>query len=434
VSENFAGLPGYRRFLAALDSALRRCGPRKRVGVVLVRARHVQEIKASHGYECAEALVRTLAGRIVRVLRDNDEIERIEDSCIALILPDLSATAQAELAANGILAACQQPYEAGGDRLSPKVSVGVAIYPTDASTSGDLVRCADIAAAEATDTPAGYAIFNQAMDQTRQSQRSYQLERELEGAIGRGELHVCFQPKVALRDGALVGAEALLRWTRADGKAVPPDVFIPIAEQSNLIVPLTVWTLNTAMRACSDLLESDPGFSIAVNLSPVALNDPDIFALIAQAASIWCSTRQQLVLEITETALFRDPVTALRTLEEFHGEGIRLSIDDFGTGYSSLAQLARVRLNELKIDRSFVNGVTRIERNMQIVRSVIDLAHNFGLTVVAEGIEDDETYACLAALGCDHGQGYYIARPMVTDIFLEWAQTGRVTRPALDLA
>ena len=401
---------------------------------MLVRVRHLQEIKASHGYACAESVVRALAERILPLLREDDAIERIDDNGVALILPDLSASAQAELAANGIQQACRQGFAIDSERLAVKVNIGIALYPADAPSSGALLHCAELAAAAAVDTPLGYAIYVSAMDQDHQEQRSYQLERALEGAIGRDELHICLQPKVSLRDGALVGAEALLRWTRADGRLVPPDVFIPIAEQSNLIVPLTIWTLNTAMRACGELFDRDPAFSVAVNLSPVALNDPDIFALIAQAANIWCADRRQLVLEITESALFRDPDTALRTLDEFHSEGIRLSIDDFGTGYSSLAQLARLRLGELKIDRSFVHRVTHVERNMQIVRSVIDLAHNFGMTVVAEGIEDHETYACLTALGCDHGQGYYIARPMTVDAFHEWANAGRFVRPALDLA
>jgi len=434
VNTDFAGLPGHRRCLEARDLALRRCRAGKHVGVMLERVRHLQELKASHGCACAEAVVHALAERIVPLLRTDDAIERIDDNGLALILPDLSANAQAELAANGIHQACQQGFVVDGERLMARVNIGMAFHPAEGTTSDALVRCAEIAATEAVDTPSGYAVYANILDPGHQEQRSYQLERALEGAIDRDELHISLQPKVLLSSGALVGAEALLRWTRAHGRLVPPDVFIPIAEQSNLIVPLTIWTLNTAMRACGALFDRDPEFSVAVNLSPVALNDPDIFPLIAEAANIWCADRRQLVLEITETALFRDPETALRTLDQFHGEGIRLSIDDFGTGYSSLAQLARLRLGELKIDRSFVNGVTHIERNMQIVRSVIDLAHNFGMAVVAEGIEDHATYACLTALGCDHGQGYYIARPMTVDAFHEWANAGRLVRPALDLA
>ena len=434
MTRDFTGLPGHRRFLATLDAAMTRSDAGRRVGVVLLRVRHLSEIKSNHGFDHAESLVQAIATRATDILRGADDIERIDDGCLAIVLPDLSAPAQAELAAVGIVRACQHAYEAGSERLMPKVDVGIAMYPGDARHAVDLVRCADLAAADAADAPNGYAVYTPEMARLTQATRTYQIERELEGAINRDELHLHLQPKVRLRDGHLVGAEALLRWTRGDGRAIAPDVFIPVAEQSNLIVPLTIWTLNTAMRACGDLFDRDPAFSVAVNLSPVALNDPDIFNLIAQAASIWCADRSQLVLEITETALFRDPQTAARTLDEFTGEGIRLSIDDFGTGYSSLAQLARLNLAELKIDRSFIFDLMRDARNMQIVRSVIDLAHNFGMTVVAEGIEDAETYSCLATLGCDHGQGYHIARPMTIEKFFEWAEKEGCTCAVTDLA
>lgn len=420
MNARFPGFPGHARLLTSLADAVARCDPRKRVAVLLIRVRHLSEIKSIHGYEAAEVIVGCTAERAHAVLRETDLIERIEDACFALVLPDLAAAGQAELAAAGLVRSCQQLLEVHGEKLTPKVTIGIAVYPDHAATPSELVRCADVAIGEALDSPDAYALYARRMEQARLPPHAYQLERALERALGGDELHVCFQPKISLRDGRLTGAEALLRWTREDGQAIGPDVFIPIAEQSNLIVPLTVWTLNTAMRACGELLDRDPGFSVAVNLSPTALSDPDIFPLIAQAVGIWCAERSQLVLEITETALFKDPTTAVRTLDELHGEGIRLSIDDFGTGYSSLAQLARLNLAELKIDRSFVSGVTHDPRSMQIVRSVIDLAHNFGMTVVAEGIEDADTLNCLAALGCDHGQGYFIARPMRRDDFLAW--------------
>lgn len=415
--------------MAALATAQRRCEARQRVAVLLVRIKHLAEIKSTYGFDVAELLVRTLAERVIGLLRDDDVIERIEDGCLALVLPGLSAAGQAELAAAGIVRACQQPFAAGGEPIFPRVHIGIAAFPDDGDSADRILRCADLAAAEAVDSPGAYVVYAPQMEHARTLPHGYHIERALEEAIVRDELHVCFQPKVCLRTGGLAGAEALLRWTRADGAAVAPDTFIPIAEKSNLIVPLTLWTLNTAMRTCGDLFVRDPAFSIAVNLSPVALNDPDIFPMIAQAASIWCAERSQLVLEITETALFRDPDSAFRTLHEFHGEGIRLSIDDFGTGYSSLAQLARLDLAELKIDRSFVMGLQRDARSMQIVRSVIDLAHNFGMTVVAEGIEDAATFDCLTELGCDHGQGYYIARPMRAEAFLDWADEALAVTP-----
>jgi EAL domain-containing protein (putative c-di-GMP-specific phosphodiesterase class I) len=249
---------------------------------------------------------------------------------------------------------------------------------------------------------------------------SHVLERELEGAIERDELHVCLQPKVCMASGRLAGAEALLRWTRADGQRVAPDLFIPIAERSGLIVPMTLWTLNTALRGCHALLDRTPAFSLAVNLSPVALNDPDIADLIVNASGIWCADPAQLILEITESALSSDPVSAMRALDQLHAHGVRLSIDDFGTGYTSLSQLGVLSVSELKIDKSFVRNVTTTRRHGVIVRSVVDLAHNFGMSVVAEGIEDRDAFSFLSSLRCDYGQGFYIGRPMSFDAFADW--------------
>ncbi len=408
-----------------LGTTLRAREPQRLVSVLLVRVRDFQRIKINHGHDLADWLLRSLAERTVSVLRDNDTIERIEDGCLALILPNLSGPAQAELAASGILQACRAPFSCSDANIDLKVDIGLAVYPTDAASATELLRCAELAVGRANESPAGYSVYTATLAGPHGDLHDFLLERELAGAVRRDEFHLCFQPKVSLRDGALAGAEALLRWTRADGETIPPDVFIPIAEKSNQIVPITVWTLNTALRACGDLFERNPEFAVAVNLSPIALNDPEIFPLVSQAANIWCTDQHKLVLEITESALFKDTEAALLTLDKFHGEGIRLSIDDFGTGYSSLAQLGRMRVAELKIDKSFVRDVTLIERNAQIVRSVIDLAHNFGMTVVAEGIEDQATYEFLAKLGCDYGQGFYIAHPMSMALFEEWAEAHR---------
>jgi diguanylate cyclase len=425
VNNDFAGLPGHRRYLDTLGTTLRASGPQRLVGVLLVRVHHFQRIKINHGHDLSDWVIRSLAERTVTVLRDDDTIERIEDGCLALILPNLSGSAQAELAASGILKICRAPFLCDNGDIDLKVDIGLALYPNDAASATELLRCAELAVGRANESSAGYSVYTATLEDRRGDLHNFLLERELEGAVRRDEFHLCFQAKVSLRDGALAGAEALLRWTRADGETIPPDVFIPIAEKSNLIVGITLWTLNTALRACGDLFERNPDFSVAVNLSPIALNDPEIFPLVSQAANIWCADRHKLVLEITESALFKDTEAALLTLEKFHSEGIRLSIDDFGTGYSSLSQLGRMRVAELKIDKSFVHDVTLTERNAQIVRSVIDLAHNFGMTVVAEGIEDRATYEFLAELGCDYGQGYYIARPMSMALFEEWAEAHR---------
>ncbi|MCP5145109.1 MAG: EAL domain-containing protein [Gammaproteobacteria bacterium] len=395
----------------------------KLAGVLVIRFRHLHEIQVDYGYQQAEQALASFARRIGGVLRDVDIIERIGDFTLALTLPALSGSQQAELAASRILELVEVPVEIGNDKLTLKLDLGVAMYPADGHAPESLLRCAEVACDAAANTVNGYQRYSESLEDRTDLPRSYLMEREIADALRNDEFRLYMQPKIDLRTGALTGAEALLRWDRPDGRQFRPDVFIPVAENSNLIVPLTIWTLNAALRSSDELTARFPAFTVAVNLSPSALSHGDIFAHVAQATSIWCSDQPQLVLEITETALFKEPERAAQTLDALHAEGIRLSIDDFGTGYSSLSQLAALRVGELKIDKSFVQGVTRIEKNAQIVRSIIDLAHNFDMTVVAEGIEDAQTLEFLRALECDAGQGFYFARPMPVEQFIDWADS-----------
>ena len=421
MNDKLLAISRRRRFLDVLSLVLSATGQVGRVGVLVLRIPHIHEINVNYGYEVSDEVVREVQTRIAGAVRECDTVERIEDGGFALILPQLLGSSQAELAAAKIIQACKSRFLVAGHDITVQVNIGVGLYPSNALDADGLLRCAELALAQANDNPTGYGMYCAALEKRTQNIHSYVLERALHEAIGRDEIYLCLQPKIDLRSGRLVGAEALARWTRANGEVVSPDIFIPIAERSNLIVQITLWTLNTALRTCGDYFERFPGFSVAVNLSPIALSDPDIFDFVSQAASIWCTDKCQLTLEITEGALIEDPEAAIAILDKFHNESIRLSIDDFGTGYSSLSQLGRLSVGELKIDKSFVMGVTTSDRNAKIVRSIIDLAHNFDMTVVAEGIEDAATLKFLAALGCDHGQGFFIGRPMTLDAFTQWA-------------
>ncbi len=412
---------GRRRFLGDLAGMLGARQEQELVAVLVLRVPHIHEININYGYELADQVISEVQARVANALRDCDTVERLDESSFVLVLPRLHGGAQAELAAAKIIQACKPRFIFGEHELSVQLAIGVALYPSDALDAAALLRCAELAAAQATDNPTDYGVYSPALEKRARSIHSYVLERALHEAIARDEIYLCLQPKIDLRSGTLVGAEALARWTRHNGEVVSPDIFIPLAERSSLIVQITMWTLNAALRSCGDYFERFPGFSVAVNLSPIALGDPDIFDFVSQAASIWCTDKCQLTLEITEGALIEDPEAAIAILDKFHSESIRLSIDDFGTGYSSLSQLGRLSVGELKIDKSFVMGVIDSERNAKIVRSVIDLAHNFGMTVVAEGIEDIETLQFLAGLGCDYGQGFFIGRPMTLDVFETWA-------------
>lgn len=414
-------MSGRRRFIGALAEVLAANQDGELVAVLVLHISHLHEININYGYDLSDQVITEVRTRVAQALRECDTIERLDEASFAMVLPRLHGGAQAELAAAKIIQACRPRLAFDEHELSVQLAIGVALYPSDAVDAAALLRCAELAAAQTDDSPTDYGVYSPALEKHARSIHSYVLERALHEAIDRDEIHLCLQPKIDLRSGRLVGAEALARWTRQSGEVVSPDVFIPLAERSSLIVQITMWTLNAALRSCGDYFDRFPGFSVAVNLSPIALGDPDIFDFINQAASIWCTDKCQLTLEITEGALIEDPEAAIAILDKFHQESIRLSIDDFGTGYSSLSQLGRLSVGELKIDKSFVLGVIDSERNAKIVRSVIDLAHNFGMTVVAEGIEDLATLNFLAELGCDYGQGYYIGRPMTLDSFANWA-------------
>jgi diguanylate cyclase len=422
-----AGLAGQQRYVEALGAAIDECDCSRFVAAVVVQPRHHRQTRTGHGHEAAEILVQGLAERVLEVLKPGDLIERIDDARLGLVLPALSSVSQAELAAAGILKACTAPLNWADGHLALKANVGIAVCTDEALTPGELLRRAELALDRSLAGHAGYALYSPVLERSPGGPMSHVLERELEGAIERDELHVCLQPKVCMASGRLTGAEALLRWTRANGQRVSPELFIPMAERSGLIVPMTLWTLNTALRGCHALFDRAPEFSLAVNLSPVALNDPDIAGLIVDATGIWCADPARLTLEITESALSSDPASAMRALDELHANGVRLSIDDFGTGYTSLSQLGVLSISELKIDKSFVRNVTTTRRHGVIVRSVVDLAHNFGMSVVAEGIEDRDAFSFLAALRCDYGQGFYIGRPMSFDAFAEWTAEHEAT-------
>lgn len=413
-----------RAFVDALTDALGREAPGSLLGLIVLRVSHLHELNIHHGYEAADEVVAQLRARLGGALRDCDTAVAIEDAAFALILPGLQGAAQVELAASRVLAACRGRHELGGQAVTVPVALGAALAPTHANSAQELLRCAEIALGQARDNPAGFGLFDGRGAQAAPVLPDYVLEGELADAVDEEQLFLCLQPKLDLRTGTLAGAEALLRWRRASGDLVSPDVFIPVAERNGLIVNITLWSLNAALRASSEYFDRFPDFSVAVNLSPVALGDPDIFEFVTQAAHIWCSAPGQLTLEITEGALVADPAAAMALIEQFHRESIRLSIDDFGTGYSSLSQLGRLAVGELKIDKSFVFDLTKSARNVKIVRSIIDLAHNFDMTVVAEGIEDAQTLQLLTELGCDYGQGYFIGRPMTLEAFERWVEAG----------
>jgi EAL domain-containing protein (putative c-di-GMP-specific phosphodiesterase class I) len=335
----------------------------------------------------------------------------------ALLLAHADAPAAAE-AARRIQRAFEQPMEIDDQTIDLGTSIGIALFPAHGRDAGQLVGRAELAMYLAKRQRSGSQFYEPRLDAG--SQESLSLLGELRQATSARELRLYLQPKIHLQTGQVVAAEALLRWQHPQRGLVMPGEFIPFAEQTGFIRQLTAWVIDAAARAAHNAHARGVDLRISVNLSARDLMDQDLPAKLMAVLQQYGTRPQSLCLEITESAIMDDPQRAMLTLEHLRKLGFWLSIDDFGTGYSSLAYLKRLAVDELKIDKSFVMAMERDLDDAKIVRSTIELAHNLGLTVVAEGIETARTWKLLAALGCDEGQGYYIARPMPEDQLLGW--------------
>lgn len=419
-----SGVAGRDRFMSLLDDEFEQCRrERCALGLLLVDLQRFRGVNGAFGYDGGDHLLRCFAERLLQIRRRKDHVGRLDGDQFALLMPGIMNGAHASLAANKLLAALQEPFEIAARSVKIDVSMGLAIFPEHAMSAVALMQNAERALARARADHAHCHLFEAAA--ANEETVLLQIESDLRDTLEQSGLSIYLQPKIGLHNGVLCGAEALLRWRHAERGLILPDVFIPLAERTQLMLPLTLWSLNNTLRECAGWLGENRALSVAVNLSANVLNMSDMPGLIEQALRFWGVAPTQLMLEVTESAMMRDPVRSLETLHRLAAMGVDLSIDDFGTGYSSLAYMKQLPVHELKIDKSFVlNMATNINDRM-IVKSIIDLAHNFGMQVTAEGVENNATLQQLAAMGCDRAQGYFIARPMPADDLPSWiAQRG----------
>ena len=412
-------LPDRTRLLAEIDACIGQAeGDPQLFALVLIKLKGIGAINGELGNEIGDAVLSGFSGRLLECLRPSDLAFRTTGSKFAVLIPSLVGMGQAELATNKIYEAAKRPVTINGHTLRINVAAGVAVYPAHAKDSHRLIYCAETALENAKSLSKPFSIYSKKRDTKSLSVLS--LENELEEAIDKGNIELHYQPKVNLKTQQVSGVESLARWTSKVHGPVRPDVFIEIAERSGLILPLTLLTVNLALRQGRELQNISPEFSIGINLSAAVLNDAEVHELIKRALSIWGTPADQLTLEITESAMLADPNKSLRILKSLRSEGLNISIDDFGTGYSSLSYLKNLPVTELKIDKSFVLNMMEDEGDAKIVKTVVDLAHNFDLAVVAEGIENQDCLDQLAQMGCDYAQGFYIARPMPFDDLVQW--------------
>ncbi|HEY2683076.1 MAG TPA: EAL domain-containing protein [Steroidobacteraceae bacterium] len=377
-----------------------------------------KEVNDTLGRDMGDALLVALATRFAELSARCTCIARLGGDEFAVLLTGTQATSAFEPFVAQLRAIVFAPVMIKGIPISLGATLGVATSPVDGTDPNHLLQCADLALSAAKRDRTGIESFHASMDV--RSPRRLQILTSLRSAIEHDELHLLFQPKVPLSTGGRPEVEVLCRWNSASLGPVSPPEFIPLAEASDVIRPLTEWTLEHALGCCRRLHARGLPLKVAVNLSARHLQDetlPEWLALILERSGV---AAEFLELEITESAIMRDPGRALGILQGIRALGITLSIDDYGTGYSSLSYLQQLSLDRLKIDRSFISGLLSNERDRLIVKSTIDLAHALNLEVIAEGIETPQQLEMLGRLGCDYAQGYLLSRPMQFEQVFEW--------------
>ena len=370
-----------------------------------------KEVNDTLGHHYGDGLLQGVAGRLQEVLRETDTASRLGGDEFAVLAVNLSGPDEAYQVAARVQAALHQPFVVDDVTLDVEASVGVAISPSHGMDVDTLLRCADVAMYTAKASRSGIEGYDPVQDQHTPERLALlgDLRRALEDA---DQLALHYQPKVSIDTAGLVGVEALLRWTHPVRGPISPNECIPVAEGTGLIHPLTTHTLTVALRQVRSWMDQGHRLPVAVNVSTRCLLDLGLPVRIATMLDEHGVPAELLRLEITESTLMADPSRALIVLSQLADLGVRLSIDDFGTGFSSMSHLKRLPVDELKVDRSFVQDMTTQPADHVLVRSVVELGHNLGLHVVAEGVETAETLVALAELGCDIAQGYFTGRPM----------------------
>ncbi|MBI5891002.1 MAG: EAL domain-containing protein [Nitrosomonadales bacterium] len=417
--DQLTGLPNRILFHDRLEQSAKltsRAG--QNLALLIINLDRFKEVNVILGHHIGDLLLQEISRRLAFILeRESDTLARLGGDEFAVLLSDCDARG-AMMVARKILDTLDQPILLEGQEVIATGSIGIAIYPEHGSEINTLMRRADIAKYEAKRNNAGYALFD--LNYVEKNQEHLSLLAGLRHAIERNEFVLYYQPKVRFAAGEIGHVEALVRWIHPERGMIPPDQFIPYAEHTGYIRNITRWVIEEAFRQRKEWEQMQLPLTVSVNISARDLVNADLPRVIAELMDKYGASPDWMCLEITESAIMGDTKRALSILDELHDMGITLSVDDFGTGYSSLAYLKKLPVSELKIDQSFVFHMADDKDDATIVRSTIEMGHNMGLVVVAEGIENKATWDMLNDMGCDLAQGYYIGKPMPADALLKW--------------
>ncbi len=430
--DKLTGLPNRNFFHARLDQ-LTATDTATPFSLLLIDLDRFKSVNDTLGHHIGDKLLTAAAERFRESLRTTDLIvlphfchefqekgdiiSRIGGDEFAVILPETTDPKDIEIVCRKLIQSIKQNFQINSYPISIGLSTGISVYPRDGDDMHTLMRHADIAMYHAKSSRCGYAFYEPSLEKHKHIALNF--ESDLKLAINREEFELFYQPKLN-RDNQVVGAEALTRWIHPEVGLIPPDQFIPAAEKTGLIHPFTHWVISEAIEQCLYWQSEYPGMGVSINVSAISLQDPELIDVIRTQLATYPINPRLITLELTETAVMRDPEHALMKLKELSLMGLTISIDDFGTGYSSLAYLKKLPVNEIKIDRSFVIDMTKDRDDEAIVRSIISLAESLSLTVVAEGVETEEARQALVNLNCDTLQGYLFSRPLQINDFLLW--------------
>jgi diguanylate cyclase (GGDEF)-like protein len=385
-------------------------GERNNLNFVLMVSdlNHFKEINDTLGHHIGDLVIQKAAERLQHALRKNDTVARLGGDEFGMLLPDTTLE-EAKHAVKKIFTGFNAPFIVEGNKLDVAISIGLAEYPTHGKDINILMQRADVAMYNAKNNKTGWSIYQSIEDKNTVTRLA--LMRDLKQAIENNTLELFYQPIINLNTNKICSVEALLRWNHYIRGYIPPNDFIPLAEQTGLIQPLTNWVIEKAALQCNEWKSKNYDVGVSINISVNCLQDNKLLENMLQIISSHDMQSSNYVFEMTESVFMKDPVKVKKILTKISDMGIGISIDDFGVGYSSMTYMKQLPVNELKIDRSFIQELLAKDNDTVIVKATIELAHNLGLSVVAEGVENEETLNILKKLGCDKAQGYYLGKP-----------------------
>lgn len=421
MHDALTSLPNRALLMDRLNQSILNAKRRKRsLALLMLDLDRFKEINDTLGHQTGDALLQQVGSRLRKVLRDSDTVARLGGDEFAVLLPNVHDTHALRIA-SGIHEQLEKVYEVYEHSLYVGASIGVAIFPNHGDNAETLLQHADVAMYVAKRSNTGINLYD--IERDEHSVKQLSVLSELRGAIENNEFFLEYQPKLSMQDGSITGAEALIRWNHPKHGLIMPDYFINAAEQTGLIKRVSGWVLDRSIEDCKYLHNMGHKITVTVNLSVWDIQEVNISETITQKLLKWNLPADAIAIEITERVMMAEPERAREVLNTLDAMGIQVIIDDFGTGFSSLVYLKQLPVSTLKIDKSFVIDMMRDESDAAIVHSIIELAHNLGLQVVAEGVESDQSWSWLKTWGCDYAQGFYISHPLSLPKFENYLRT-----------